>query len=272
MPPNQYWHCAICIFVAFMAFMSSTLFILSMTFERFYSIIRPHKAVSINTFKKAKISIVCIVIFSILSAVPHLFISSNYHRQCISNVKGFNTAYGQTYYWFSVSVQFIIPFVSLLTMNSVIIHTLRRRSQFLLTNSGTPSEGQGQTKGQGQSQNKDQSSKMKNVKRQIYVMLLLVTFGFLVLVTPVFSMAFYVMSVKGNTPFYYAGYHLFYHVGEKSYYTCSGINFFLYVMSGQKFRSDLIGLFRCGKYGSNSDSVPSLSDVSSKCTSINVIS
>ena len=80
MPPDHYWHCAISIYVAFMAFMCSTLFILSMTFERFYSIIRPHKAVSINTFRKAKISIVCIVIFSIISAGPHLFISSNYDR------------------------------------------------------------------------------------------------------------------------------------------------------------------------------------------------
>ena len=272
MPPDQYWHCSICIFVAFMAFMCSTLFILSMTFERFYSIIRPHKAVSINTFRKAKISIVCIVIFSIISAVPHLFISSNYGRVCISNVKGFNTTYGQMYYWFTVVVQFVIPFVSLLTMTSVIIHTLRRRSMFLVSESDTSGQGHSQGQSQGQNYNRDQSSKMRSAERQIYVMLLLVTFGFLVLVTPVFSMAFYVMSVEGNTPFYYAGYHLFYHVGEKSYYTCSGINFFLYVISGHKFRSDLIGLFRCRNCRPKSDLLQTLSDVSSKSTSIHVIS
>ena len=46
---------------------------------------------------------------------------------------------------------------------------------------------------------------------------------------------------------YYAGFHLFYHVGEKTFYSNNGINFFLYVISGQKFRSDLIKIFTCCK-------------------------
>ena len=42
---------------------------------------------------------------------------------------------------------------------------------------------------------------------------------------------------------------MFYHVGEKTYYTNYGINFFLYVMSGHKFRTDLRNL--CGKKKGN---------------------
>ena len=54
---------------------------------------------------------------------------------------------------------------------------------------------------------------------------------------------FYQNFYHGTTPYYHAGFYLFYNIGEKTYYTNSGINFFFYVMSGQKFRTDLLKLF-----------------------------
>ena len=45
----------------------------------------------------------------------------------------------------------------------------------------------------------------------------------------------------------YSGYYLFYHVAQKLYHANYGINFFLYVTSGQKFRSDMVKLFRRNK-------------------------
>ena len=122
-------------------------------------------------------------------------------------------------------------------MNSVIIYTIRRRSQ----SNVTMSEGQPQGHGKGEGQ----SSKNKHYERQIYVMLLLVTFGFLILVTAVYVMLFYINFFQGTTPYFFAGYHLFYQVGEKTMYTNHGINFFLYVISGQKFRADLVKLSSC---------------------------
>ena len=116
-------------------------------------------------------------------------------------------------------------------MNSVIIHTLRKRSQQNLS----------QAAGQGETQS--QNLKTKNTEKQIVTMLLLVTFVFLTLNIPVRALVFYLNFSSGNTAFYYAGLHLFYHVGEKAYYTNHGINFFLYVISGQKFRTDLRNLF-----------------------------
>ena len=50
---------------------------------------------------------------------------------------------------------------------------------------------------------------------------------------------FYSNFYSGDTPYYHAGFHLFYQIGDTNH----GINFFLYVISGQKFRSDLINLF-----------------------------
>ena len=206
MPPNQYWYCTLVNSIVLTATMCSTCFIMTMTFERFYSIIRPHKAASFNTVKKARIIIVCIIILSISFNIPHLFLSDHDGRFCVANRISSVNVYGAFYYWSSFAVNFALPFVSLLAMNSVIIHTLRQRSKLDLTRS----EGQGQSEGQ--------SSKTKSSEKQIYIMLLLVTFGFLILTTPLYILILYQNSYHGTTPHFHAGFYLFYNVGEKTYY------------------------------------------------------
>ena len=231
MPPNQFWYCTCHNTFIFMASTASTLFILSMTFERFYSIIRPHKAAAFNTVKRAKIFIMCIVIFSIVFNIPHVFISSYEGRQCVPYAIGKETVENQLYYWLSSTVNFILPFILLLIMNCVIIYTLRKRSEFKAQ----------QTKEQDQGQSEGQPPKMKNSERQIYVILLLVTFSFLILTIPGYLFMLYTLLYDyQKSPEAFAGFHLFYNIGHKTYNTNYGINFFLYVMSGQKFRTDLI--------------------------------
>ena len=51
----------------------------------------------------------------------------------------------------------------------------------------------------------------------------------------------------GSTPNSFATFYFVYHFGEKSNYTNYAINFFLYVISGQKFRTDLVNLSPCKK-------------------------
>ena len=76
-PPDQASYCTMIAVVLWMASLCSTFFIVSMTFERFYSIIQPHKAASFNTVKRAKIIIACSVIFSVIYNVPHVFTTTN---------------------------------------------------------------------------------------------------------------------------------------------------------------------------------------------------
>ena len=59
------------------------------------------------------------------------------------------------------------------------------------------------------------------------------------------SFTLYALLVKIDTPRMFAGYYLFYHVSQKMLLTNNGINFFLYITSGQKFRTDLLKLFQC---------------------------
>ena len=230
-PPNQYWYCTLAITILFSSFLCSTLLILSMTFDRFYSIIMPHKAASLNTVKRAKITIVCIIIFSIMYNLPHLFISSNENWQCLPYGTAMGKTYGEFYYWLSFVINYALPFVLLLAMNSVIIHKLRTRST--ATNKTTITDGV-----------EGKFSKSKNSEKQVYAILLLVTFGFLILTTPGYLLFLFIMLVNFfASPQIFAGYYLFYNVAQKLHYTNHGINFFFYVISGRKFRTDLIRLF-----------------------------
>ena len=199
-----------------------------MTFERFYSIVRPHKAASFNTVGRAKITISFIILFSIVYNIPHLFISDNEGWQCTPFGKASATIIGQIFYWFSFIVEFALPFVLLLIMNSVIIHKLRTRS--IVTQSQNPQSGGSDTRSG------------KNSGAQIFVMLLLVTFGFMILNIPAYTFYMYLYVIPVNflsSPKAFAGYHLFYNIAQKIRFTNHGVNFLFYVISGERFRTDL---------------------------------
>ena len=135
MPPNQYWYCCIAIFVLFSSTVCSNLLVVSMTFQRFYSIVQPHKAASFNTVKRAKITIASILIFSFIFRSPHLFATYFRGRYCIPYAKILDKMSGQFYYWLTFVLNFIISFVTLVIMNSFIIRTLYKRSKSNLTES-----------------------------------------------------------------------------------------------------------------------------------------
>ena len=243
MPPNQATYCNWK--VALLAYSSkcSTYFIVAMTFERFYSIIRPHKAASFNTVKRCRIIIGSIAIVNAAYSLPHLFITSINGRTCLVYYNGMRYLAGRIYYFADQGVSFGLPFASLLIMNSVIIHTLCKRSKFIEKNSQGQCHNQGQ--GQDQIEVEDKHTKMKSSDKQIIIMLLSVTFSYLILMIPSLSMASYAAFVDyQSSPKLFAGFHLIFAIGEKTYFTNYSINFYLYVISGQKFSGDLLTLFR----------------------------
>ena len=198
-----------------------------MTFERFYSIVRPHKAASFNTVKKAQITTVCYFVFFTIFNVPHSFLTDVDGLRCVPWGKADNL-FGQFHFYSEMVIAFILPFVLLLIMNCVIINTLRNRS-----NIRSESQGQGQT------------NRAKSSENQITVTLLVVTFSFLLLTTPLYLVFIYLTTFgMGTTPKEIATFYLIYQVGEKSFYTNFAINFYLYVISGQKCRTDVAKMFR----------------------------
>ena len=230
MPPNKHWYCCLQMYTYYSAFLTSTYLQFTMTFERLYSIIRPHKAASFNTVKRARIIIVCIFMFFFTYSIPFLFVAGHNGISCVVNRFASSHILGKMYHWLTNILGFTFPFPSLLAMNSVIIHRLRKRSKLNILGS------------RSQKEPDSKHLRSKPPEKQIVTMLLLVTFVFLILNVPVQSAVFYVNFFSGNTPYYYASLHLFYQVGVNAYYTIHRINFFLYVISGQKFRTDLRNL------------------------------
>ena len=219
-----------------------------MTFDRFYSILKPHKAASFNTVKRAKVTIICIVILSVLFNIPNLFMTEHEGRRCVPYVTGRDKVYGEIYYWLSFTVNFILPFIMLLIMNNLIIHVIRKSSNFR-NERDSVQESKGQAHVQGQ------NSKVKNSEKQVYAILLLVTFGFMIFITPSYIFFVYVMLFDYiETPKSFAFFHLFHHFAHKTFYTNYGINFYLYVISGGKFRADLMKLFGCNREKENKNS------------------
>ena len=221
---------------------------------------------SINTVKRAKIIIICIVIISTVYSVPVLFLTTPEGNICVVYVKGMDYLAGKMYYCMDQVVGFVFPFIALLIMNSVIIHTLCKRSKILLTRSDI--------QGEGQVQNQGHSSKMKSSDKQIVAMLLLVTFGFLILMTPVYVISFYSEFVDfTSSPKAYAEFYLFMNFAKETFCTNSAINFYLYVISGQKFRSDLLKLFKrfCAYFRNGSNRPLELSSSITKSSSLRTV-
>ena len=77
--------------------------------------------------------------------MPVLFLTTREGNICVVYVKGMDHLAGKMYYWTDQVVRFAFPFIALLIMNTVIIHTLHIRSSLLLTRSDTHDEGQGQS-------------------------------------------------------------------------------------------------------------------------------
>ena len=120
MPPNPYWNCKIANTVLFTSILWGCLLILNMTFERFYSIIRPHKAASFNMVKRAKMNIACVFIFGILYNIPHLFLTIDHGTRCIPCAAP--VPYVGIYYWFSFFSSICTPFCFIVS-NEQCYHT-----------------------------------------------------------------------------------------------------------------------------------------------------
>ena len=125
--------------------------------------------------------------------------------------KSQHTSLCEFFYLFSSIVGFALPFVLLFSMNSVIIHKLRTRSVV------TQKDGQ------------ESGKSGKSSDTQIFIMLLLVTFGFLVLVTPAYILFPYVIIVDYlASSKEFARYYLFHNFAQKIRISNHGVNFLFY--------------------------------------------
>ena len=227
------WHpveCKCIAFGALFALQNSTFLILTMTLDKYIAIKWPHRAATYSTPRRARIIAVCVYACTLIYNTPHLFLSSINNGQCFAySVKLLIT---KVYSWISFVFNAVIPFTLLIHMNYVIVKTVRSSRKMFSANNTTT--------GSGKAQETDTRSKsMKNAESQLTIMLLMVTTLFLILLCPTYIRFIYLTLVERDTPLKYANSLLFFQISFKLYTTNSGVNFFLYCLSGQKFRNDV---------------------------------
>ena len=234
------WECKIVTYFVNIFLQCATYQIVAMTFDKYFAIKWPHRAATYSTPKRAKIIILSIYLCVLIYNGPHLLISSLVGDFCFSYVVGGIVA--EVFSWITFLVNGLIPFSLLIHMNYVIVQTVRRSQKMFgsITNiAAIESVSDGKT-----GVNKRQRT-MKSAENQLTVMLLLVTTLFLTLLLPTYIRFIYSSLLEMDTPSKYASSMLFSQVTHKLYITNNGINFFLYCISGKKFRDDLKEILPC---------------------------
>ena len=139
--------------------------------------------------------------------------------------------FAEVFSWISFLVNGIIPVSLLIYMNYVIVQSvIKSRKMFRSNANPIITESVSETKRQ---------KAMKSAENQLTIMLLLVTTLFLILLLPIYIRFIYFSLVERDTPSKHANSILFFQITQKLSTTNNGINFFLYCISGRKFRDDL---------------------------------
>ena len=206
--------------------------VLFMTADRVIAIKAPLRAPSLCTPKRAKRSVLALLVATCAFTVPYYTQSDISNNGKLCTGLAVQDTLSLVYSWVNIVMGCFFPFIALLTMNSIIIHAMLRRGSHLV-------EGQ-----------KKDDDKRSAENRQLTFMLLLVTFTFLALICPQYLRYFvYSFKSQSTSPFAFAEYVLVVHISNKMYFTNNSVNFLLYCMGGTKFRNDLKELLGCGGQG-----------------------
>ena len=198
------------------------------TIERFIAVRFPLRAASWCTRKRAKITIVCITIESIIViGVPNLFRVYRFlERGTMLEICNFDPAlfpaWVSSAYYLMVGIHGVwVPFFLIAIFNVLIVMTLTLRKSTMLNKSMDEAH---------------QSSK-KAMERQITKLLLMVTTVFLVLTFPYTFFEFFPVI---KDPLWKK---VAYEISVFFSYVNVSINFYLYCMGYKKFRREFVNIF-----------------------------
>ena len=229
--------CKTGIYVTAILLQNSVLQVLAMTVDKFAAIKWPHKAAIYSTSSRAKFILAGLFIFSLVYNVPHFLTASMVDNRCEPFV--FGGVIAKVFNWFSFLVKGIIPILMLIYMNHVIVRTVRSSRKLFESNATRIIVPDANTVME------ERQRKMKSAENQLTTMLLLVTTLFLILQIPTYIRYMYIELVRQDTPSKQASSTLFLIITYALLISNNGINFFLYCISGQKFRNDLTEVL-CG--------------------------
>ena len=222
--------CKINAYFAYFSLQTATYQVLVMTIDKYVAIKWPHKAATYSTPRRAKIIILTILVFVLIFNLPHFYITTLIGGKCYGySVKSILT---KAYSWVTIVINAMIPFTLLIHMNYAIVKAVRTSRKMFRSDNGTAVV-------------EARQKTMKSAENQLTTMLLLVTTLFLILVVTTYIRFIFAAFIVPDTPSKLATSMFIFEISYKLYVTNSGINFFLYCVSGQKFRNDLKEIVCC---------------------------
>ena len=229
--------CKIFSWLTAFAMQNSRYQILAMTVDKYVAIKWPHKAATYSTPKRGKFIITVVFICILIYNARHIPMSSIVQGRSRSYADGGIISVVLT--WLSFFVNGVIPFSLLIYMNYVIVQTIKNSGK-MFGSTSKPEHISHDRKGM-----ETRQRKMKSAENQLTVMLLLVTILYLVPQIPAYIRNIYAKFATQDTPAKYASYILILLLTYALSITSNGINFFLYCISGKKFRNDLKEILYC---------------------------
>ena len=237
--------CRFASFWALFGLQNSTFQVLAMTIDKYVAIRWPHKAATYSTPRRAKVITIGLFTGLVIYNIPHLFLARLIGDQCFGySAEGIFT---KVYSWLNFALNAIIPFTLLIYMNCTIVKTVgESRKMFEIGDKNADVNQRHKRYSQGINKGMENRRKtMKSTENQLTVMLLLVTTLFLILLIPTYVRFIFMTFFEPDTPDKYSLAMLLYQISHKLYHTNNGINFFLYFMSGRKFRNELREILCC---------------------------
>ena len=196
--------------------------IVLMTLDKVIAIKKPHKSVFLYTAKRAKICSVINLLTMVVFYLPNLDFSKSVGKgNCARYVK--KGWYITVYSYISLIITPVIPVAMLLAVNIIIIKAVWKSQQM---------------------RNQNQTGKQDtNTEMQLTIMLILVSSLFVILLLPFeIREIYYTIFSKEETPKQYAVFTFVFDITYELYNVNFGINFYLYFISGTKFRKDLLNI------------------------------
>ncbi|ESP01663.1 hypothetical protein LOTGIDRAFT_139345 [Lottia gigantea] len=258
-PGHEIFHegtCGLIFFLMYFSIHYNVALLVTMTLERFVAIKYPLHAQNWFTIRRARIVIIVEGILAFAFDFHNFFTrkmitDEDTGLEMCSQEGELNIFFiRKVWPWFDAVVYCYLPLTCLFTLNILIIREVRQagHNQRQLTKSNST----------GGEENK-QTTEKKNQERQITIMLLLVSFCFLIFVSP---MAVIIVVERyywiPTEPHDKAVYHLVRTITNHMMYLNHSLNFLLYFISGRRFRDQFRAVFcKCLK-DQNKTSRPNL--------------